>query len=246
MVWVRLVQPLPGTSLGPRTQEGAVVKKIDLKKELKHLYAPSARKAEVVEVPDLRFVMVDGYMEPRETPPASAAFQNAIAALYGLSFALKFMSKQRKTNPIDYGVTALECLWWVDAGGFDFQAKDRWRWTLMMMQPKHITESMFRTALRKLREEKDSPTLAKIRFDTFREGVAIQIMHVGPYAEEPGTMALLKAFAQENGYRYRGKHHEIYLGDPRRAKPEKLRTILRQPVEKAPAPAKAPVRARRR
>jgi hypothetical protein len=141
---------------------------------------------------------------------------------------------------------ALEGLWSTPEGGADCATSDQWRWTLMMMQPKHITQAMFLTALRKLREENDSPTLAKIRFDTFREGVAIQIMHVGPYADEPGTMTLLKAFAQGNGYRYRGKHHEIYLGDPRRAKPEKLRTILRQPVEKAPAPAKAPVRARRR
>jgi hypothetical protein len=223
-----------------------VAKKIDLKQELKHIYSASARKVEVVRVPDLRFAMIDGYIEPRDSPSTSTAFQNAISALYSLSFSLKFISKQRKTNPIDYTVPPLESLWWVDAGGFDFQPKDRWRWTLMMMQPKHITESMFLTALSRLKDQRDSPALGKLRFGTLRERVTIQVLHIGAYAEEPKTMARLRAFALEHGYSYRGKHHEIYLSDPRRTKPEKLRTILRQPVEGGATPAKGPARPRRR
>ena len=209
-----------------------MVKKIDLKKELKRFYAPSSTKIEVVSVPEFNFVMIDGYMEPSERPATSVAFQNAIAALFGVSFTLKSMSKQRTRNPIDYAVMALETLWWVDAGNFDFQATARWRWTLMIMQPKHITETMFARALQDAREKMGTPAATRLRFGPFAEGLSIQTMHIGPYHEEPRTMARMRTFASENGYRYRGKHHEIYLGDPRRAKPEKLRTVLRQPVAK--------------
>ncbi|MBZ5586969.1 MAG: GyrI-like domain-containing protein [Acidobacteriia bacterium] len=209
-----------------------MVTKIDLKKELKEFYAPSATKIGVVNVPEFNFVMIDGYMEPSERPATSVAFQNAIAALEGVSFTLKSMSKMNTRKPIDYAVMALEALWWVDSGNFDFQSTDRWRWTLLTMQPKHITETMVARALEDTREKIGTPAATRLRFGRFREGLSIQTMHVGPYHEEPRTMARMRSFASENGYRYRGKHHEIYLGDPRRAKPDKLRTILRQPVEK--------------
>ncbi len=209
-----------------------MVTKIDLKKELKRFYAPSAAAIAVVNVPEFNFAMIDGYMEPSERPATSVAFQNAIAALSGVSFSLKSISKQRARNPVDYAVMALEALWWVDSGNFDFQASARWRWTLMVMQPKHITETMFARALLDARERAGIPGATRLRFGPFTEGLSIQTMHVGPYHEEPRTMARMKTFASENCFRYRGKHHEIYLGDPRRAKPEKLRTILRQPVEK--------------
>jgi len=209
------------------------MKKIDLRKDLKHLYAPSAKKVEIVNVPELKFVMVDGRIEPGETPETSQAFQDAIGALYGASYTLKFMSKLRDQDPIDYPVMALEGLWWSDFGEFDFNRKDEWKWTVMIMQPDHITEKMYEEALKQLREKKDNPALSKVRFESFREGLCIQTMHIGPYAEEPRTIDEMMAFAKENGYAIRGKHHEIYLGDPRRAKPERLRTILRHPIEKA-------------
>ncbi|HET7088054.1 MAG TPA: GyrI-like domain-containing protein [Anaerolineae bacterium] len=208
------------------------MKKIDLRKELKHLYAPSAKKVEVVNVPKFSFVMMDGQIEPGETPETSQAFRDAMMALYGVSYTLKFMSKLRKRNPIDFTLMALEGLWWGDAGEFDFGKKATWKWTMMIMQPKHITEKMVQEALRQLQEKKDNPALSRMRFEPFHEGLCLQIMHLGPYSEEPRTIERMKAFAEENGYIYRGKHHEIYLGDPRRAKPEKLRTILRHPVEK--------------
>jgi hypothetical protein len=103
---------------------------------------------------------------------------------------------------------------------------------MMMMQPEHITEEMYLEALQKLKDKKGNPALSKTRFESFHEGLCIQIMHIGPYAEEPRTIEKMKTFAQENGYGLRGKHHEIYLGDPRRAKPETLRTILRHPVKR--------------
>ena len=206
--------------------------KIDLKKELKYLYAPSTKKVEIVDVPKFKFVMVDGGIRPAETPETSQEFQDAMGALYGVSYTLKFMSKLRETNPIDYTVMALEGLWWTESGEFDFNKKEEWKWTVMILQPEHITEEMYQEALQQVKEKRENPALSKIRFESFHEGLCMQIMHIGPYAEEPRTIEKMTAFAQENGYRLRGKHHEIYLGDPRRTKPERLKTILRHPVEK--------------
>lgn len=208
------------------------MKKIDLKKELKHLYVPSAKNVEVVNVPKFNFVIVDGRIEPGQTPATSQEYQDAIGALYGASYTLKFMSKLREMNPIDYTVMALEGLWWTDPGEFDFNKKDEWKWTMMIMQPEHITEEMYQGALCNLKEKQENLALSKIRFESFHEGLCMQIMHIGPYAEESRTVEKMNAFAQENGYNLCGKHHEIYLGDPRRCKPERLRTVLRHPVKR--------------
>jgi hypothetical protein len=209
------------------------MKKLDLRKELKYLYSPSASKVEIVDVPKFDFAMIHGEIEPDETPGTSQEYQNAIAALYGLSFTLKFMSKLRKKNPVDYTVMALEGLWWTGSGEFDFNKKEPWKWTMMIMQPQHITKEMFQEALQQVRKKRDSPALSRMRLESFREGLSMQIMHIGPYADEPRTIAKMHDFARENGYTLRGRHHEIYLGDPRRAKPEKLRTILRHPISKS-------------
>jgi len=217
------------------------MKKLDLKKELKYLYAPSARKVESVDVPNFNFAMIDGEIEPGQTPGTSREYQDTIGALYGASFTLKFMSKLRKKNPIDYPVMALEGLWWTESGEFDFNKKEPWKWTMMIMQPQHITNEMFQEALTQVRKKRDSPALSKIRLEGFHEGLSMQIMHVGPYSEEPRTIAKMHDFARENSYTVRGKHHEIYLGDPRRAKPEKLRTILRHPIAKSTESSQRPL-----
>ena len=209
------------------------MKKLDLRRELKYLYNPSASKVEIVDVPEFNFAMIDGEIEPSETPGTSQEYQNAIGALYDVSFTLKFMSKLRKKNPIDYKVMALEGLWWTESGEFDFNKKEPWKWTMMIMQPQHIAKEVFQEALQQVRKKRDSPALSRIRLESFREGLSMQIMHVGPYAEETRTIEKMREFARENGYTLCGKHHEIYLGDPRRAKPEKLRTILRYPVSKS-------------
>lgn len=207
------------------------MKKVDLKKELKHLYAPSARKVTLVDVPRFNFAMIDGRIAAGDTPETSQEFQDALGALYGIAYTLKFMSKQREIDPIDYTVMALEGLWWTESGEFDFQTDEEWKWKLMIMQPDHITDEMYQEALKQLKEKQDNPAIDRMRFQSFREGLCMQIMHIGPYSEEPHTIDKLKAFAQENGYALRGKHHEIYIGDPRRAKPERLKTVLRHPVE---------------
>ncbi len=213
--------------------------KLDLKKELKHLYLPSVRKVVIVDVPEMQFIMIDGRILAGETPETSTEFEQAIGALYGLSYTLKFMSKLREENPIDYTVMALEGLWWTEKmtadselGTFDFDPDNDWLFTLMMLQPEHISSEMYEEALGQVEEKRPNPALKKARLENFDEGFSMQIMHKGPYAEEPQTIEKMLAFARENGYRLRGKHHEIYIGDPRRAKPENLKTVLRQPIER--------------
>jgi hypothetical protein len=209
------------------------MEKLDLRKQFKHLYQPSAKKVELVEVPAMQFTRLDGEIEPGASPGTSPAFKQAMEALYGISYGLKFMSKLRKENPIDYGVMALEALWWTETGEYDLTQPEGWKWTAMMMQPDHITSELFQEALAQLRKKKPSPALDLLRFESFTEGLCLQIMHIGPYSTEPLTIAKMDAFAAEHGYRMRGKHHEIYLGNPMLAAEEKLKTILRHPVEQA-------------
>lgn len=128
------------------------MKKIDLKKELKYLYAPSAKKVEIVDVPAFTFVMVDGLLPPAEKPETSQEFQQAMTALYGISYTLKFMSKQRQDTPLDYTVMALEGLWWIDEHGFEFDHTKAWNWTVMILQPEHITDAMYQEALQQLKK----------------------------------------------------------------------------------------------
>jgi hypothetical protein len=209
------------------------MQKLDLKHELKYLYAPSSKKVEIVEVPDFNFVMIDGEIEQGKAPASSPAFQDAMLALYGISYTLKFMSKLRKENPIDYPVMALEALWWVDNGVFDITHPENWKWTALILQPDHITPEMFQQGLDQLRKKHDSVAVSKLRLERFHEGLCVQVMHIGPYSAEPPTIERMHSYAAESGYRLRGRHHEIYMGDPRRAKPENLKTILRHPVERA-------------
>jgi len=213
------------------------MKTLDLKKRFKYLYAPSAKKIEIVQVPRLQFAMIDSTIEKGAEPGTSPAFREAMMALYGLSYTLKFTSKLRKKNPIDYPIMALEGLWWVEDGHFDLTVKDNWCYTVMMLQPEHISHEMFEEAREQVRKKRgDSAALSKARLEYFEEGLCVQVMHIGSYATEPATVERMKAYAEENGYRdlvgSGGKHHEIYLGDPRRADPAKLKTVLRHPVEK--------------
>ncbi len=202
--------------------------KKDLKKELQSLYFPSAKEVALVDVPPMNFAMVDGAGNPND----SRAFQEAIGALYGISYTLKFMLK--KAGKADYVVMPLEALWWTDeAGGFDFEStKATWNWTAMILQPDFVTKGHFREGAAQLEAKKHPPALPKLRFERFREGRAVQIMHIGPYAAEKPTIQRLHAYARENGFRLAGKHHEIYMGDPRRTTPAKLKTVVRQPVRK--------------
>jgi hypothetical protein len=214
------------------------MKTLDLKKQFKHLYQPSAKKVEVVQVPPLQFAMIDGAIEKGSEPGKSTSFAEATQALYGISYTLKFMLKKRKTDAIDYPVMALEGLWWVEDGFFDITVKDNWFYTLMIMQPDVITRQLFDEGLAQVRKKRgDSPALSQVRLVNFEEGLCMQTMHIGPYATEPATVDRMRLFATENGYQdcvgpLGGRHHEIYLGDPRKADPAKLKTVLRHPIRK--------------
>ena len=207
------------------------MKTLDLRKELKYLYAPSAKKVELVQVPRFTFLMIDGAIEPGHGPGTSPFFQEATQSIYGAAYTLKFTAKQRKGDPVDYPVMALEGLWWIEGGEFSLTRKDNWVYTLMILQPDFITLEMFQDALSQLRKKRgDQPAFSQLRLESFEEGLCVQIMHIGPYDAEPATKDKMDAFAREHGYTLRGKHHEIYLGNPLRADPAKLKTILRQPV----------------
>jgi len=213
------------------------MKTLDLKKQFKHLYQPSAKKIEVLQIPKLPFAMVSGAIEKGSEPGKSPSFAEATQALYGLSYTLKFMLKKRKTNAIDYPVMALEGLWWVEDGFFDITVKDNWFYTLMIMQPDVITKELFEEAREQVRKKKgDSEALARVRLAHFEEGLCVQVMHIGPYAAEPATIVRMREFMAENRLKDNvgpnGKHHEIYLSDPRKAAPDKMKTVLRHPVVK--------------
>jgi hypothetical protein len=204
---------------------------LDLRKQYKQLYAPPAKAPQLVDVPEFTFLSIDGGIEPGQGPGSSPGFQEATEAMYGAAYALKFISKQRAINPIDYPVMPLEGLWWIEGGEFDINKKDNWLYRLLIMQPDHVTAEMLGEAVAKLEKKRPGRVLSRLRLDRFHEGLCMQIMHVGPFSAEPATVARLHAFAAENGYRLRNDHHEIYLGDPRKANPETLKTVLRHPVE---------------
>ena len=200
--------------------------KLDLKKELKHLYFPSAKEFTIVDVPTMNFVMVDGEGDPNQ----SEEFQDVCTALYGVSYTMKFMLKMEQKK--DYVVMPLEGLWWADdMADFVPGNKDKWKWTLMIAQPDFITAELVDEAMRHLAEKKNPPALSRLRFEPYAEGLAAQILYIGPYADEGPTIEKLHQFIRDSGHEPRGKHHEIYMSDPRRAAPEKLKTVIRQPVQ---------------
>lgn len=203
------------------------MEKIDLKKELKHLYNPPKEIA-LVDVPEMNFLMIDGAGDPN----TSQEYQNAIESLYAVSYTLKFMVKKEKA--VDYVVMPLEGLWWTEPmSQFTMENKDMWQWTVMIMQPEYVTEELFNRAVEQVQIKKNLPSLSKIKFKSLYEGLSTQLMYIGPYSAEGPTIEKLHNFIEENGYELRGKHHEIYLSDPRRSAPEKLKTVIRQPVMSA-------------
>ncbi len=199
--------------------------KRDFKKELKHLYGPSKKEFSVVDPPPMNLLMIDGYGDPNGNP----AFQEGMEALYGMAYTIKFALKPRG---IEYVVPPSEGLWWMeDMSEFSVETKDHWQWTLMIMQPDEVTQEIVAAAQGELANKKDLPSLSKLRYERYHEGLSVQIMYLGAYADEGPTIARMHEFIRENCYDFNGKHHEIYLGDPRRTAPEKLKTVIRQPVK---------------
>lgn len=202
--------------------------KIDLKTEYKSLYSATSKDFALIEVPSLHYLMFDGAGDPNTAP----AYAQAIEALYSLSYTLKFMSKRAFDR--DYVVGPLEGLWWArDMKTFVTRDKSKWSWTMMILQPDWIEKSHLCAALSEVVMKKGLPGLEKVRLERLDEGLSAQILHVGPYDDEgPVLQRLHEEWLPAQGLIETGKHHEIYLSDPRETAPEKLKTILRQPVKK--------------
>lgn len=206
--------------------------KIDFVKQDKQFYA-SGSEPELVIVPVMQYLMYDG----KGTPESSPEFQRAFQALYGVAYTIKFMPKKGVTprGYQDFKVPPPEGLWWMEGEeGFDMKRPKDWRWTLMIRLPEFVTQEVVQDAIEQLVAKKKDDVYMNVRLELLAEGKAVQLMHIGPYEAEAADLAKMTAFADAKGYRYHGKHHEIYFGDPRRTKPEKLKTLLRHPVFHAP------------
>lgn len=200
------------------------MEKIDFKKELKHLYLPSAKEATCVRVPVMNYLMIDG----KGDHDSSRAFQEAVEVLYKLSYKLKFMVKKSAVAQ-DYVVMPLEGLWWSeDMAAIANGDKAKWEWTLMVMQPDFITQEMVDAAVVEVSGKNDA--LSKVRFCALDEGTAVQTMHTGPFSEIGKTTERVHRFIEHCGSKPTGKHHEIYLSDIRKTDPKKWKTVIRQPM----------------
>lgn len=206
--------------------------KLDLSKEHKELYFPP-RTPVLVEVPPLDFLVVDG-----RGAPGGSGYQQALQAIFSAAYTLKFSTKKRDPA-LDWRVMPLEGLWWVEGvehlglQAVDESRKEDWKWRALIAQPDYVTAAMLDGAREELaRKKKDVPRLADVHLERIDEGLSAQVMHVGPYDAERPTIEALHAFIDGQGLRISGHHHEIYLGDPRRTAPERLRTVIRYAVER--------------
>ena len=200
------------------------MEKVDLMKELKHLYRPSKKEVTAVDVPPLKYLMIDG-----QGAPGGEEYGIALGALYSVAYTLKFSSKAQGT---DFKVMPLEGLWWADdMAAFAEANKEAWKWTAMILVPDFVTEEMVEEAKAQAMEKKALPAISRVRLETYHEGPSAHILYIGPYADEDETIQRIHQFIEQQGNRLRGKHHEIYLSDPNRTAPEKLKTVIRQPFE---------------
>lgn len=211
--------------------------KLDYKKQFKELYQPPAKPV-LIEVPEMIFISVSGNGDPN----TCSEYKEALEILYGLSYAIK-MSKMNGTQPdgyFEYVVPPLEGLWYADGVSFDgvnVTDKNEFRWISMIRQPEYVTDEVFDAAKTALQKKKPHLDISKAKLMKYDEGLCVQIMHKGAYDDEPASIMQMKQFVAENGYaedfsdgRY---HHEIYLSDPRKTAPEKLKTVIRHPIRKA-------------
>ena len=203
----------------------ATLRKIDYKKELSSFYKVSPKQVSFVDIPKMQYLMVDGQGNPND----QATFGAAIETLYGMAYTLKFMLKQA-AEPVDSVVMPLEALFWAeDPSAFAEQRYDEWFWTLMILQPPRVSQADFAQAKQQLAAKKNPASLHLCRLHNYTEGSCAQIQHLGPYDQEGPTVERLHAAILAQGHQLAGKHHEIYLSDPRRTAPEKLKTVIRMP-----------------
>ena len=206
----------------------------DFKKAYKELYLPK-NKPGIIDVPEMRFIMVDGKGDPN----TAASYKEAVELLYGLSYSIK-MSKKSGTPPpgyFDYVVPPLEGLWWFEENYFDgnvIERKDEFNWVLMIRQPEFVTPGDFEAAKASLSKKKPELDISRARLEDFTEGLCAQVLHIGAYDDEAATVAVLEELIASQGDRTEmsglRQHHEIYLSDPRKTEPEKLKTVIRHPI----------------
>lgn len=203
------------------------MEKLDLKKQHKALYNPPKGEFEIVDVPPLHYVQIDGAGDPN----SAEAYMTGVAWLFSVSYAMKFAAKAELGR--DYVVGPLEALWWADdMSTFLTRQKSDWQWTIMILQPDFVTTRQFEKAVEKT-GKKLGAAPASLRLETYHEGLSVQTLHIGSYDDEAPTLARLhQEFVPGNGLKETGHHHEIYLSDPRKVAPDKLKTILRQPVRR--------------
>lgn len=206
------------------------IDKLDYKKQFKNLYLPKSNPM-MIDVPEMNFIMVDGTGDPQ-----GEEYQNAVELIYGLSFIIKMSYKNGKDieGYFQYVVPPLEGLWWYEEGEFDFNKRDNWLWTSMIRQPEFVTDEVFRWAVEVLKKKKPEIDTSKARLSNFSEGVCVQALHIGPYVDETKTVLMMEDFMAQNNLKdetgQSRKHHEIYLSDPRKTIPSKLKTVVRHPV----------------
>ncbi len=204
------------------------MEQIDFRMSMKHLYSAPKMQPVIAEVPKMNFLMIEGKGDPN----IALSFQQGIDALFSLSYTLKFMVK-KGPQAVDFKVMPLEGLWWADdMSSFASGEKSSWKWTIMIMQPEFISQEMVMEAADQVKQKKHLPALELARLESFEEGLSAQVMHIGPFSQEGPAIEMLHQFIEASGYTRRGRHHEIYLSDTRRAAPEKWKTVIRQPVKK--------------
>lgn len=207
----------------------------DYKKEFKELYMPAKAPA-LIDVPEMKFIQISGKGNPNIE---GGEYQQAVQALYSLSFTIKMAPKQniKIDNYFNYVVPPLEGLWWLsDKNDYDFSNKEKFLWIAMIRQPEFVDESVFQMACEMVRKKKPEIDISKAKFVTFTEGLCVQCMHIGSYDDEPETISKIEKFVEENNLvidiSETRRHHEIYLSDPRKTDSSKLKTILRYPVRR--------------
>jgi hypothetical protein len=208
--------------------------KVDHTKTLGNLYNQPKKEPSLGEVPPMNFLTIRGSGNPNQ----NQAYSDAVGALYAMAYKIKFSVKNSPQN-LDFHVMPLEGLWWAeDMREFNLDDRGNWLWQMMIMQPEEVTRPIFDEAREEVRRKKNPPRLDEVNFERIDEGTCAQIFHSGPYGEaEASSVEKLHAFIHEQGYQLTGKHHEIYFNSPLRTAPEKLKTIIRQPIRKVPADA---------
>ena len=203
--------------------------KLDLKKELKKLYKVSAKEVAIVKVPQQKIISIIG----KGSPNTSVDFKNAVEALFPIAYKIKFTYKKLGK---DYAVMPLEGLWWTEnMKDFSIDNKNNWQWKIFIVQPDFVSKDTFESVVEGVKKDKNLPALSKATFENLDEGLSAQILHIGSFADEGPTISKLHDFIREKGYSFNGlvqKHHEIYLSDMRKTPPQKMKTILRQSIQK--------------